>query len=112
MFSCRALSGLTRLDVALTQSGLTGSHHGVGPPIQDLRRSSVPAFPLGIAATGSAHARHRWPFNVTATHASNKVPSRSMACMMTASRRARATRALRNPRRLAIFRAQRFNAKS
>jgi len=112
MFSCRALSGLTRLDVALTQSGLAGSPCDDGPPIQDLRRSSVPAFPLGIAATGSADERHRWPFNVTATQTSNKVPSRSMACMMTASRRARATRALRNPRRLAIFRAQRFNAKS
>ena len=74
-----AVSGLTRPDVALTP-----------------RRSSVPAFPRGTPRWSAQehHLRLRTS------------PVRSMACMMTARRRASATRALRGPRRLAILSAQ------
>ena len=49
--------------------------------------------------------------DTTSTQASNKVPSGSMACMMTTRRRASATRAFRSPRRFAILSAQLFSAK-
>ena len=55
--------------------------------------------------------RVRWRRELTSFQASNKVPSRNMACMMTARRRASATRAFLRPRRLAIFSAQVFSAK-
>src|SRR6185369_3724219 len=92
----RDVSGLTEANVALTRCGLVG-------PSEHLRRSFVPAFPH--TALGSALTLHRWQTDSTLPHAWNKVPSRSMACMITARRRASATRAFFRPRRLAIFKA-------
>ncbi len=96
--SDRALSGFTRSNVALTRCGLL-AHPVTFADRSSLRslsghrpRISYPASPLAN--------------NLISPHASNKVPSRSMACMMTARRRASATRAFRSPRRLAIFIAQ------
>lgn len=88
----RAVSGLTEANVALTRSGLS-------------------CVPSRDTALGSALTLHRWQAGSTLPHAWNKVPLRSMACMMTARRRARATRAFFRPRRLAIFMAHVFRAK-
>lgn len=100
----RAVSGLTEANVALTRCGLLG-------PSGNLRKSSVPCVLSRDAAPGSAVTLHRWQDVSTSSHVWNKVPSRSMACMMTARRRARATRAFFRPRRFAIFIAQVFRAK-
>jgi hypothetical protein len=97
-----AVSGLTRPDVALTRSGL-------GSPSDNLRRSSVPAFPRGTPPSGQLESITAGEGELIAFQASNKVPSRSMACMMTARRRASATRAFLRPRRFAIFSAQVFS---
>ena len=70
-----------------------------------------PCVPSRDTAIGSAREHHHWHRDATSTQASNKVPSRSMACMMTARRRASATRAFRSPRRFAILSAQLFSAK-
>ena len=101
--SDRALSGFTRSNVALTRCGLL-AHPVTFADRSSLRslsghrpRISYPASPLAN--------------NLISPHASNKVPSRSMACMMTARRRASATRAFRSPRRLAIFIAQPLSGK-
>lgn len=99
-----AVSGLTRPDVALTRSGLGG-------PSDNLRRSSVPAFPRGTPPSGQPESITAGEGELIAFQASNKVPSRSMACIMTARRRASATRAFLRPRRFAIFSAQLFSAK-
>jgi hypothetical protein len=70
-----------------------------------------PCVPSRDTALRSAWVLHCWRIDSTSPYAWNKVPSRSMACMMTASRRARATRAFLRPRRFAIFMAQVFRGK-
>jgi hypothetical protein len=64
-----ALSGITRLDVALTRSGLGG-------PTVDLRRSSGPAFPRGRQPSGQLESVTAGEEELTASQASYKVPSR------------------------------------
>ena len=70
-----------------------------------------PGAPSQDTVIGSAREPHRWHWYSISSQASNKVPSRSMARMMTARRRASATRAFRRPRRLAILSAQLSSAK-
>ena len=84
----------------MTRSGLwRGQAHPL--PSQLIR----PCVPSRDTAIGSANAEPLWPSQTTGPYASNKVPSRSIACMITPRRRASATRAFLSPRRRAIFRA-------
>jgi len=85
----RAVSGLTEANVALTRCGLWNNWL----PSQIVR----PCVPSADTALGSALTLHRWQTGSILPHAWNKVPSRSMACMMTASRRASATRGALQP---------------
>jgi len=66
-----ALSGLTRSDLALTQSGFS-THY---LPSQIIR----PCVPSQDTAFVSARKHHRWHLDTISSQASNKVPSRSMA---------------------------------
>ena len=99
----RAISGLTSANVAVIQSGL-GAHRTTSQIVR-------PCVPSRDTALGSAFGPHRWQTGSTLFHAWNKVPSRSMACIMTANRRASATRAFLKPRRFTSFIAHVFSAK-
>lgn len=87
-----ALSSFIGPGDALTRSGLQS-------PSGNLRRSSVPALPRGTPPLGQPGSVTAAVLVLTSRNASNKVPSRSMVCMMTARQRASATRTFRRPRR-------------
>ena len=78
----------------------------IGRMLQNCRRHLLP--PSGSAPLGSSF-RSPDLFGVDGYAGLNSSPSRSMACMMMASRRASAMRALRIVERLAIANAQSFN---
>jgi hypothetical protein len=103
VFSARSLA----LDgVSWAQGGEVENAVGwVGRVRQNRRRRLLP--PSGVAPCGSSM---RSPISVALVYAAtNSVPFRSIACMMIARRRARATLALRIVDRLAIAKAQSFS---
>ena len=109
---CRGVCVLYVLDVALdgvscVQSGSVEIAIGqIDRMLQNRRRHLLP--PSGVAPLGSSGRPPVW--RVVLGYAGlNSVPSRSMACMIMASRRASAIRALRIVDRLAIANAQSFS---
>jgi len=81
---------------------------------QPIRRPSQiirPCVPSRDTAIGQLESVTAGEGELSASQTSNKVPSRSTARMMTARRRASATRAFRRPRRFAILSAEVFSAK-
>ena len=102
----RSLRAHAALDgVSWVQSGLVEIAVGrLGRVLQNPRRHLLP--PSGVAPLGSSV---RPPVRLCGL---NSVPSRNMACIMMAKRRASAIRALRRVDRLAIANAQSLSFKA
>jgi len=79
-------------------------------PIRQPSQIVVPAFPLG-APPSVQLSTSPLAMSSTSPHSSNKLLSRSMACMIMPRRRASATRAFLGLRRLPTFMVQLLSAK-